>query len=185
MKYFKRLFKLVKSKKGNIDSGPHNKENSANIRYKEDTINEIMLDGALRMLKGYFESNKIKPKIKAPINHPMNLDQTVDEGFGFQLYCKTISTDKTFPLTVLATAFNHFLIEKHCFQLYEDSEPEYPLRVVTLIYKNQNLEISVYPLEYTAKVLKYEATFEDLNSKILESIAQIPNIASLPNEIMK
>ena len=74
-------------------------------RYQEDNISESILEGTLKMIEGYFVANKIKPIIENPINHPKNLDQTIDEGFGFVLYCKASKSCGNFA------SRNHFWIK--------------------------------------------------------------------------
>lgn len=193
MKFFKKLFKSKKGKdsesvrenqgpKAKIESNNSSKVEIDGIltdeyfdsRYKEDNIDTSILEGTLKMIEGYFIANKIKPIIKEPINHPKNLDQTVDDGFGFVLYCKALNMEEDYALGILAMAFNDFMIKNHGFKLYQDSQPEYPLRNMTLKYDKNKAKLSLYPIEYTAKVLRYEANFEELYNRINDALKNMP-----------
>ncbi len=103
------------------------------------------------MIENYFIDNKIESKIKKPINHPVNLDQ-VDQD-GFVLYCKAFQLDEVQATLFLAYSLSDFLINKYGFKLYKDSEPEYPLRGMTLKYDKNGAVLSLYPYEYASKVL--------------------------------
>jgi hypothetical protein len=153
-------------------------------RYQEDNISESILEGTLKMIEGYFVANKIKPIIENPINHPKNLDQTIDEGFGFVLYCKASEMDENFAVGILAMAFNDFMIKKYGFKLYKDFEPEYPLRNMTLKYDNQGAKLSLYPIEYTTKVINYEASFDDLYERIKNNLESMPTSDDIFNKLM-
>ena len=153
-------------------------------RYTEDKIDESILEGTLKMIEGYFPANKIEPEIKSPINHPKNLDQTIDDGFGFVLYCKAMNMDENYAVGLLAMAFNDFMIKTHGFKLYLDSEPEYPLRSMTLKYDNQGAMLSLYPIEYTAKVINYEANFNDLYEKIKTNLEHMPTSDDILDKLM-
>ena len=105
MNFFKKLFKTSKTNNQpnnpKDDVGPDHKvaqepDETAKVeisgiatheyfdeRYEEDTIDEGMLATTLQMIEQYFPANKIKPIVAKPINHPKNLDQTIDDGFGF------------------------------------------------------------------------------------------------------
>jgi hypothetical protein len=153
-------------------------------RYQEDTISESILDGTLKMIEGYFVANKIKPIIEKPINHPKNLDQTIDDGFGFVLYCKATNMDENFAVGILAMAFKDFMIKHHGFKLYKDSKPEYPLRDMTLKYDNQGAKLSLYPIEYGTKVINYQASFNDLYERIKNNLENMPTSDDLFNQLM-
>ena len=92
MNFFKKYFSKKDETKSEASSleGIVTKE-YFNQRYTEDNVDEGMLDGCLKMVESYFLDNKIERKIKTPINHPVNLDQVDQDGFGFVLYCKSFS----------------------------------------------------------------------------------------------
>jgi hypothetical protein len=197
MNFFKKLFTNKKESEKPKHIPKSEQENNSKIelgniatneyfdqRYQEDTISESILDGTLKMIEGYFIANKIKPIIEKPINHPKNLDQTIDDGFGFILYCKASQLDENFAVGILAMAFNDFMIKNHGFKLYKDSEPEYPLRDMTLKYDNQGVKLSLYPIEYTAKVINYEACFVDLHERIKNHLESLPTSDEIFNRIM-
>ncbi|MGB1039691.1 MAG: hypothetical protein ACPGVD_02365 [Flavobacteriales bacterium] len=143
-------------------------------RYEEDFISENMLEGSLKVIEGYFEANKIDPIKGIPINHPENLDKTIDDGFGFMLYAKVSGLDESIAVSILAMAFNDFLMKNHGFKLYKDSQPEYPLRGMTLKYDYEGTKLSLYPIEYSAKVINYEANYSDLYQRLVETIPNMP-----------
>ncbi len=207
MNFFRKLFKSKKenekSEQGNIPKSKptgnpqtEQKNNSkvglGNIatneyfdkRYQEDKIDKSILEGVLKMIESYFVANKTKPIVKEPINHPKNLDQTIDDGFGFVMYCKAIEMDENYAVGLLAMAFNDFMIKNHGFKLYKDTEPEYPLRDMTLKYDNEGAKLSLYPIEYTAKVINYEANFNDLYERIKSNLETIPTGDEVFNKLM-
>lgn len=197
MNFFKRFFSNKKENnssetKSNNTTNKHQKAEINAIgtreyfdkRYQEDTIDDSMIDGTLKMIEGYFTANKLKPQIQDPINHPKNLDQTIDDGFGFIMYCQAAQMDENFAVGILAMAFNDFMIKTYGFKLYKDSEPEYPLRDMTLKYDNQGAKLSLYPIEYTAKVINYEANFEDLHQRIKTNLEQMPTSDEVYNTLM-
>ncbi|WP_299684398.1 hypothetical protein [uncultured Dokdonia sp.] len=154
-------------------------------RYQEDTVDTAILEGTLKMIEAYFPANKIQPVVEKPINHPKNLDQTIDDGFGFVMYCKAMDMDESYAVGLLAMAFNDFMIKHHNFKLYKDSEPEYPLRGMTLKYDNQGAKLSLYPIEYATKVINYEANFTDLYERIKGHVTNMPSSDEVFNKLMK
>lgn len=147
-----------------------------NERYQEDSITGFMLDGCLKMIEGYFMVNNIIRKVEKPINHPINLDQVVDERFGFEMYCAKFNLDKQKAALFLALALNDFLVANYGFKLYKDLKPEFPLRTMTSKYDEDGLVLSIYPFEYAMKVLDYEANFEELKAKIDANIKDMSRI---------
>ncbi len=184
MNFFKKLFSNKKFGTNSEDTLAEVKElyteEYFNKRYQEDVIEEHIMDGTRKMIESYFVANKITP-VESPINHPKNLDLTVDEGFGFALFCKASNFDESMPPSLLAMAFNDYLIKNYGFKLYKDSEPEYPLRGMTLKYDKNGAKLSLYPIEYAVKVLAYEASFEDLYSRINDNLLRMPDI----NDVLK
>lgn len=147
-------------------------------RYTLQNINEDpnMLEGCLKMIESYFLDNKIERSVASPINHPLNLDQTMDEGFGFKLYCNAFQLEESQAIFFLAMAFSDFMIKEFGFQLYKDNEPEFPLRGMTLKYDKNGALLSLYPYEYAAKVINYEAEFESLHQKIKVALNNMPSV---------
>lgn len=179
MNFFRKLFSGKKEEPKREDDNKTSFKGIAteeyfNKRYKEEKIEASMLDGALKMVESYFIDNKIERKVKEPINHPINLDQTIDDGNGFPLYCKAFDLEENHALMFLALSFNDFMIKNYGFKLYNDSEPEFPLRTMTLKYDNEGAKLSLYPIEYTSKVLRYESSFEELHKRIEEALKSMP-----------
>lgn len=147
-------------------------------RYTLEDLNDdpSMLDGCLKMIESYFLDNTIEKRVESPINHPANLDQTMDDGFGFKIYCQAFQLDENQATFFLALAFSDFFIKEFGFKLYKDSQPEYPLRGMTLKYDKNGVLLSLYPYEYASKVLNYEAEFESLHQKIKTTLGNMPSI---------
>ncbi|MCK7591519.1 hypothetical protein M0G43_13110 [Subsaxibacter sp. CAU 1640] len=190
MNFFKKLFsgKKEEPQKANDNHDRTSFDGIATIeyfnkRYKEEKIDSDMLDGALKMIESYFIDNKITRKVKEPINHPINLDQTVDDGFGFSLYCKAFNLEDTHALMFLALSFNDFMIKNYGFKLYNDSEPEFPLRTMTLKYDNEGAKLSLYPIEYASKVLAYESSFEELHKRVASVLKSMPTAHQVINKL--
>ncbi|WP_309838570.1 hypothetical protein [Flavobacterium sp. 2755] len=178
--FFKRLF--TSKKESNGTKTKINQVYSTTYfdnRYTEEGIEPTILDGCLKMIESYFIDNKIERKIESPINHPANLDQVDQDGFGFLLYCNAFQIEEFQATMFLAYAFSDFLMNRYGFKLYSDSKPEYPLRSMTLKYEKDEVFLSLYPFEYTSKVLKGNATFSDLAEKISSQIEEMPNIEDL------
>jgi len=180
MNFFKKLFSSSKK------TGEHKEpdfqgvfsETYFNKRYTEQNLSEdpVLLDGCLRMVKGYFIDNKLEKRIAEPVSHPVNLDMVVNEGLGFEFYCKAFNWEKSQAMMFLAYAFSDFLINTHQFRLFKDSQPEFPLRSMTLKYDKDGTILSLYPVEYSLKVLNYEATFENLYARITQQIGNLPTV---------
>jgi len=183
MNFFKKLFSTKNRKETQFQTnnekinfqGISSKE-SFNERYSEDPIDPAMLDGCLKMVESYFIDNKIKREIQTPINDPLNLDQVVDNGIGFELYCKAFNLDKNQSAMFLAYSLSDFLINKYSFSLFKDIQPEYPLRTMTLKYDKNGIVLSLYPFEYAMKVLDYNASFQDLIIKIETNIGSMDEV---------
>lgn len=180
MSFFKRLFSS-KKEPNNYESNRSkiNTKEYFNSRYVIDIIDPKMLEGCLKMIESYFIDNKIERKIETPINHPTNLDQLDQDGFGFLLYCKAFQIEDSQALMFLAYSFSDFLIKKYDFRLYIDSKPDYPLRSMTLKYEKDEVFLSLYPFEYTTKVLNGNSTFSDLVEKIKTQIDEMPDLEDL------
>ncbi len=179
MKFFKKLFssksKETRSKEKINLSSIQTKEHFE-TRYEEDEIDASMLEGCLKMIDSYFLGNNIEKKVREPINHPVNLDQTVEDGMGFQIYCAAFKMEENAAAMFLTLAFSDFMAKNLGFRLYKDLTPEYPLRTMTLKYDKNGIVLSLYPLEYTMKVLNDEAKFEDLYNKVKTHLEHLPNV---------
>ncbi|MDX2362790.1 MAG: hypothetical protein QNK23_18415 [Crocinitomicaceae bacterium] len=144
-------------------------------RYTEEEIESSRLEGSLKMIDSYFLSNSIQRKIEDPINHPLNLDQSVEDGMGIHMYSKAFELEESQVVMFLTVAFNDYMIKNLEFKLYKDKEPEFPMRSMTLKYDKNGAVLSLYPFEYCLKVLKSESTFEDLYLKIKDHLENLPN----------
>lgn len=192
MSFFKKLFSFGKDKQeqqeenGTNFKGIYSTEHF-NERYTEQDVyeNPKMLEGCLKMVEGYFVDNKMEPKVQQPVNHPDNLDQVIDEGFGFQLYCKAFQLGDAEATMFLAYAFSEYLIKNYGFKLYNDKQPEFPLRSMTLKYDKNGMALSIYPFEYASKALKYESSFKDLHEKIKTQIENLPAVNDVIEKFMK
>jgi hypothetical protein len=186
MSFFKKLFSSGEKKEEKQTSNETNfkgvySETAFNKRYTEENLNEnpVILDGCLKMVESYFLEYKLPKKVEKPGNHPANLDQTIQEGIGFEMYCSMFNFEESQATMFLAYAFSDFLINKYGFKLYKDSEPELPLRSMTLKYNRNGVVVSLYPFEYASKVLNHEATFEDLFAKIDGHLETLPSTDEL------
>jgi hypothetical protein len=182
MNFFKKLFS---TKKGSTK--PDSENEGSNFegvytqayfdkRYAENHIEAGMLDGCLKMIESYFIDNNIERKIESPVNHPMNLDQLDQEGFGFVMYCKAFQLSEEQATLFLAYSFSDFLINKYGFKLFKDTQPEYPLRVMTLKYDKNGVVLSLYPYEYASKVLNENQTFTAIEERLNAQLAKMDDI---------
>lgn len=187
MNFFKKLFS---SKKQEINSETINERSALegvytteyfDNRYSLDNIEAGMLEGCLKMIESYFIDNKITRKVVAPINHPLNLDQLDQEGFGFFLYCKAFQLGEEQATFFIAYSFSDFLITKYGFKLFKDASPEYPLRGMTLKYDQNGVVLSLYPFEYASKVLNGNQTFTEMEDKLNAQLAQMPKMEDVLN----
>ncbi|WP_298418373.1 hypothetical protein [uncultured Kordia sp.] len=197
MNFFKKLFSSKKSTQKQ-DSPQQTKESLANEgeikeiyttnyfakRYSEDTIDEFILDGCLKVIKGFYIDNNIDQKVENPLNHPINLDQVVQDGMGFHMYCKAFNLADKETMMYLALAFADYMIKAFDFKLYQDNEPEFPLRAMTIKYDKNQTVMSLYPIEYALKVLNDEATFEDIHTKVKTHLESMPDMNDLLDQFM-
>lgn len=191
MNFFKKLFssnKETKKYETNDKGVGFNGINSIEYfdnRYTEEKIEPEMLDGCLKMIESYFIDNKIERKIEDPINHPINLDQVDEDGFGFVLYCKAFQLEEQQATLFLAYSFSNYLINKYGFKLFKDSKPEYPLRGMTLKYDKNGVLLSLYPYEYASKVLNGNQTFSEMEEKLNSQIVEMPEMDGLIEKFIK
>lgn len=185
MNFFKKIFSSRKYT-------PHN-ESPASIsgvysteyfdkRYTEQNIYEMSFDDSIKMIESYYIDNHISQK-HTIINHPVNLDQIIHESPGFHAYCQNFQMADSMVILNLAIVFSEYLIKNFDFILYKDSEPEYPLRGLTLKYNNNGGVLSLYPFEYSLKVLNNEATFQSLVERIESQIPMIPSSEDVLNNL--
>jgi hypothetical protein len=190
MNFLKKLFSTKKeeieseSKEGSNFEGVYSTE-YFDKRYSEENIKAGMLDGCLKMIESYFIDNKIERKIETPINHPINLDQVDQDGFGFVLYCNAFQLGEEQATLFLAYSFSDFLINKYGFKLFKDSKPEYPLRGMTLKYDKNGVVLSLYPYEYASKVLNGNQTFTEMEERLNSQLAEMPKMDEILNKFIK
>jgi len=188
MNFFKKMFSTKKEKENKDNEGNFEaiySETYFNKRYLEQKNEDDLVEGSLKMIESYFIDNQIERIVDKPINHPLNLDQVIQEGMGFQMYCNAFKLKDSQIMTFLALAFSDFLITTFDFKLYKDNEPEYPLRVMTLKYDKNGALLSLYPLEYSLKVLKNQATFEDLYTKVENHLQSMPDLKGFMDNFIK
>ncbi|MEJ5048705.1 hypothetical protein WH221_02650 [Chryseobacterium culicis] len=186
MNFFKKLFSKNTDTTGQQQSdtpridGIYTDEYFKN-RYTEDQLlsDNTLVDGSFRMLNSYFMDNKITPALENPIYHPMNLDKAVTQEPGFYEYCKSFDQEDKQIGLMLTVAFSYYMVHELGFKLYRDKTPEFPLRFMTLKYDNNGGVISLYPFEYSLKVLNGEALFNDLLERIKSNLGNIPNAEDL------
>ncbi len=182
MSFFKKLFSSKKEKDDNQQNGQQADfkgiytNDYFDKRYTEDEIKPELMEGCIKMVESYFLEYKFEKKINSPVNHPANLDQLMDEGIGFKLYCKAFNMEENQAAMFLAFAFSDFLIKQFGFKLYTDNQPEFPLRKMVLKYNRDGVVLSLYPFEYSLKALDHQATFEGLYDKIKTNLKTLPNV---------
>lgn len=185
MNFFKKLFSSNKEERN------ENKINSESPKikevYREDYFqnryietdiyeNPTIIEGCMKMIESYYLDNNIEKIISNPINHPSNLDQIVEEGMGFHMYCQSFGQEDSQIVFILAYAFAEFLIKENNFKFYKDNEPEFPLRSTTLKLEVNGAVLSLYPFEYSLKVLNNESKFESLYEKLKTQTQSMPNL---------
>lgn len=190
MSFFKKLFG---SKKENNDQqqNPQNDQQADfkgiytneyfDKRYTEDEMKPTLVEGCIKMVESYFLEYKFEKKVSSPSTHPANLDQVLDEGIGFQLYCKAFDFEEAQAAMFLAYSFSDFLISQFGFKLYADNTPEFPLRKMVLKYNRDGVVLSLYPFEYSMKALDHQSTFEGLYDKIKSNLKTLPDV----DEVLK
>jgi hypothetical protein len=181
MSFFRKIFSKNKVSGQENQEVPKIKEvfteDYFNDRYTEQELSEsdLLVDGSFKMIESYFLDNNIKTVIKSPIYHPANIDEAITEGVGFYEYCKLFKQEDKQIGLMITIAFSYFLIKELGFTLYNDKTPEFPLRFMTLKYNKDGGVISLYPFEYSLKVLNREAKFIDLYERIKSNLESIPS----------
>lgn len=185
MNFFKKLFSS-KTEETNPEKNNSEKTTIKEIftedyfakRYTEININDesTIVDGCFKMIESYYLDNKIERNVENPVNHPANLDQIVEDGMGFHMYCKAFGQEDSQIVFILAYALAEFLIKENHFKFYKDSEPEFPMRSMTLKLDINGAVLSLYPFEYSLKVLNNESRFESLYDKIKAQTENMPNM---------
>lgn len=164
-------------------AGAYTKEYFQN-RYTEKEMDAKMLNGCMKMIESYLADNKLTRRIDSPFNHPLNLDQVDQDGFGFVLYCRQFQLNEEMASMMLAYGFSDFLMKKYGFKLYQDAEPEYPLRGMTLKYNKNGAVLSLYPYEYATKVLGGNETFTAMDEKLAAQLLNLPSSDDVINRMM-
>lgn len=184
MSFFKKLFGNNKSE----DKIPKEifTEEYFNNRYTEENMkdNLEMFEGHFKLVTGYFIDMKIDQPIEDPINHPQNLDSMFDQLIDFKDYCNGFQLDDKMVAFTLSTVFSDFLINKYGFKLYKDQSPEYSLRFLTLKYSKNGVVLSLYPYEYSVKVMNLEAKFDDLENRIKDKLEIMPEYREAIDKII-
>lgn len=156
-------------------------------RYLKHTIEEEIIEGSMKMVKGYFIDMHIEPA-NVPIYYPENLDKAVNEGLGFHFYCQGLKLEDKETLFFLAVNFSRYMNEQYGFELYQDTETETPLRGMNLKFDKDGALITLYPLEYSLKVLNGTSSFTELENKVkphLENLPSVKNILDSLNSLKK
>ena len=188
MNFFKRFFSSKKEQEsqenGMADDHAFNADASSQEseeRYEAENHEAMsgLFESSIKVVEGYFKDNKVERLVNEPVNHPANLDQTVDEGMGFLLYGRALGMSDQQILSILSLAFNKFMIDQYGFKIYKDHQPELPLRTMVLKLDTNDLKQSIYPLEYTNNVLIREAYYDDITKKIDMQLSRIPGVKNL------
>jgi len=191
MNFFKNIFSRNKKEENTKSTTPKIEgiysDEYFNGRYAEDLLmkDDVLVDGSIKMIEGYFIDNNIVPAIKSPVYHPATIDQAVNDGLGFHQYCKLFDQDDQQIGLALTIAFSYYMIKEHGFKLYRDTTPEFPLRFMTLKYNNDGGVISLYPFEYSLKVLNGESSFNELLERIKANLKTIPTASEFVDSIKK
>lgn len=154
-------------------------------RYSPSPIEDAVLDGCEKMVDSYFIDMKVERDQNYPAHHPKTLDAAVDEGLGFEMYCKAFEMDRGKSALFLAMLFSDYLIKTFGFELYADSQPEYPLRGMTLKYNRDGAMLSLYPFEYSIKVLDYAATYQEMVQRLAANIEALPAMKKQVDDFIK
>lgn len=190
MNFFKKLFSKGDKKENTAESDKDKVEvftqEYFDNRYTKEDIRSYnkVLDGSLKLIESFFLDFKLNRVIESPVNHPLNMDQTFDQLINFKMYCNGFKLDNDSVTMALSIAFSDFLIQKYGFELYKDKTPESPMRALTLKYDKDNIVLSIYPYEYSAKVMALQATYEDLENKIKDKLEILPQYSEKVNEIL-
>lgn len=191
MSFFRKIFSRNKNSNQENNEVPQVKEifteEYFDSRYTEQELseNDLLVDGSFKMLESFFIDNKIKPVIDQPVYHPLNIDQAVQEGMGFYEYCKQFDQDDKQIGLIITIAFSYFLVNEWNFKLFNDKTPEFPLRFMTLKYNRNGGVLSLYPFEYSLKVLNGEARFSDLFEKIKNNLGNIPSAKDILDNLKR
>ncbi|SMP15689.1 hypothetical protein [Chryseobacterium profundimaris] len=191
MSFFRKIFSRNKNSNQENNEVPQVKEifteEYFDSRYTEQELseNDLLVDGSSKMLESFFIDNKIKPVIDQPVYHPLNIDQAVQDGMGFYEYCKQFDQDDKQIGLIITIAFSYFLVNEWNFKLFNDKTPEFPLRFMTLKYNRNGGVLSLYPFEYSLKVLNGEERFSDLFEKIKNNLGNIPSAKDILDNLKR
>ena len=196
MSFFKKLFGGNKVKKENLGRNSVETEDKIpkeiftedyfNNRYIEENLyaDTEFFEGNFKMMEGYFIDMKVEKPIQNPTNHPENLDALFENLINFKLYCNGFQMEDKMVAMTLSSLFSDFLIKKYGFKLYKDTAPEYPLRFLSLKYNKNGVVLSLYPFEYSVKVMNLETTYTDLENKIKDKLEIMPDYKKVVDDIL-
>lgn len=185
MNFFKKIFSKKQATQNDTVPQMIYTEEYFNQRFVEEDLKSdpIVFEGHLKLIEGYFIDMEVEKPIDNPINHPKNLDKTFDSVITFKLYCNGFQLEDNMVAFALSSAISDFFITKYGFKLYKDKTPEYPLRFLSLKYNKNGVQLSLYPFEYSVKVMNLEATFEDLENRIKDKLEVMPEYENMLNNI--
>ena len=119
-----------------------------------------LLDGSVEMIGNYAKMAREELPNKTAFNHPENLDHAIQNGYTNWL--KSVGMGDGDIAAQLCFALSEYMVKKHNMTLYHDHVPKYKFRVFTLKKMLKDLHLSIYPLEFTVKVMTEGRSFIDM-----------------------
>lgn len=187
MNFFKKIFSKKQESENRVTPNMIYTEDYFNKRFTEENLKKdpVVFEGNIKLIEGYFIDMEIEKPIESPINHPKNLDKLFDHPITFKMYCNGFDLEDKLVAFTLTSAISDYLITKYDFKLYKDKTPEYPLRFFSLKYNKNGVDLSLYPFEYSVKVMNLEASFEDLENRLKDNLEVLPEYEDILNIIKK
>ncbi len=191
MNFFKRLFSKNKKVEPSPPSvpppppaPPSNKPPpnfSIQIKNEEDfhkrfrpLINEDdakLLAGSVGMIANFAKLAQRELPNKQFQNHPENLDFAVRNDY--INWMKSVGMGDGDVAAQICFALSEYMMKQHDMTLYHDHLPEYKFRVFTLKKIVNDIHISVYPLEFTIKVLNEGRSFVEFEKMVMDQEREI------------
>lgn len=121
------------------------------FRAMNQEVDHNLLNSALEMIGNYALISKLELPNKSIPNHPENLDFAVNNGYLDWL--RSVGMGDGDIAAQLCFALSEYMVKHFDMALFHDHVPEYKFRVFTLIKKVNEKRLSIYPLEFTIKVM--------------------------------
>jgi len=160
-------------------TNPHFYERYRELAERE----ELVIDGSIKMVHSFYMETPYDMPNPELVNTPRNLDYAVRNEFCD--FCESYGFGEIESATQLAFAFGAYMKQHHNMRFYIDLQPDLPNRNFTLKKDLNGVQLSLYPLEYSLKVVAGERKFEDVINQLVEQEKNAPSVDAYLDQFLR